>query len=181
MLLLTYAMLLSFFVHPPLHLVGCRYPQLTTFEVLKTTLIWLRALSVSLYTIWIWAILLNYQIIILPSHLLGWFVGVPLLSIGQYLNYKVYKVLGIKKVYYGYEFGVVPPDTEQIITFPYNVMSHPQYIGCMMSIFGTFIIWGITSEYIIKPMALETCLLLMSTYGLSMMIETPWKKVLKIQ
>jgi hypothetical protein len=53
--------------------------------------------------------------------------GMMLLFIGQALNYFVFKALGAKGVYYGYEFGY---PTARVSCFPYNLnISDPQYWG----------------------------------------------------
>jgi len=52
---------------------------------------------------------------------------------GQYLNYKVYQLLGINGVYYGVRFGKHIP---WVTAWPYSVMANPQYIGCILTLVG---------------------------------------------
>lgn len=69
--------------------------------------------------------------------------GLMLLFIGQVLNYFVFKALGAKGVYYGYEFGY---PTARVSCFPYNLnISDPQYWGVIMSIFGVYFAVGASS------------------------------------
>ncbi|GAB5354308.1 hypothetical protein AAMO2058_000107800 [Amorphochlora amoebiformis] len=58
-----------------------------------------------------------------------WFCFV-LLAGGQFLNAKVYQLIGSTGVYYGVRFGKHVP---WISAFPYSVMRDPQYIGCMLT------------------------------------------------
>lgn len=59
--------------------------------------------------------------------------AIPLILIGQYLNYMTYKLLGVKGVYYGSRYG---QHIEWITDFPFSVISNPQYIGCCLTIVG---------------------------------------------
>jgi hypothetical protein len=69
--------------------------------------------------------------------------GLVLFFIGQVLNYFVFKALGAKGVYYGYEFGY---PTARVSCFPYNLnISDPQYWGVVMSIFGIYFAVGASS------------------------------------
>jgi len=66
-----------------------------------------------------------------------------LILVGQYLNYRVYALLGMDGVYYGTRFGKnIPWVTE----FPYSHMSDPQYIGCILTVLGIaiFMPWHFT-------------------------------------
>ena len=53
-------------------------------------------------------------------------------GIGQFLNYSVYKALGVNGVYYGVKFGKKVPWCTQ---FPFNVpwLKHPQYLGAAIT------------------------------------------------
>ncbi|XP_072989615.1 phosphatidyl-N-methylethanolamine N-methyltransferase [Typha latifolia] len=54
-----------------------------------------------------------------------------LFSVGQYLNFKVYQLLGKPGTYYGVRFGKnVPWVTE----FPFGYIKDPQYVGSVMSL-----------------------------------------------
>ena len=51
----------------------------------------------------------------------------------QVLNISIYRAIGKKGVYYGFKLGSpVPWHTG----FPFNVVSHPQYVGSIMTIWG---------------------------------------------
>ncbi|KAE7997230.1 hypothetical protein FH972_001880 [Carpinus fangiana] len=55
----------------------------------------------------------------------------PLLSFGQFLNFRVYQLLGESGTYYGVRFGKnIPWATE----FPFGVIRDPQYVGSVMSL-----------------------------------------------
>ncbi|XP_062154953.1 phosphatidyl-N-methylethanolamine N-methyltransferase [Alnus glutinosa] len=55
----------------------------------------------------------------------------PLLAFGQFLNFRVYQLLGESGTYYGVRFGQnVPWVTE----FPFGVIKDPQYVGSIMSL-----------------------------------------------
>ena len=59
-------------------------------------------------------------------------IGILLIFAGQTLNYAVFKALGAKGVYYGYEFGY---PVARVSCFPYNLpISDPQYWGVVMCI-----------------------------------------------
>ncbi|XP_018805248.1 phosphatidyl-N-methylethanolamine N-methyltransferase [Juglans regia] len=55
----------------------------------------------------------------------------PLLAFGQFLNFRVYQLLGESGTYYGVRFGKnVPWVTE----FPFGYIKDPQYVGSIMSL-----------------------------------------------
>ncbi|KAK7381513.1 hypothetical protein VNO80_00057 [Phaseolus coccineus] len=55
----------------------------------------------------------------------------PLLAFGQFLNFRVYQLLGVAGTYYGVRFGKnIPWVTE----FPFGVIKDPQYVGSIMSL-----------------------------------------------
>ena len=61
-------------------------------------------------------------------------LGTQLFLVGQLLNAAIYNAIGKAGVYYGYKIGVPVP---WCTGFPFNVFSmHPQYCGCVMTIFG---------------------------------------------
>lgn len=67
-------------------------------------------------------------------------IGILLIFAGQTLNYAVFKALGAKGVYYGYEFGY---PVARVSCFPYNLpISDPQYWGVVMCIFGIYLTVG---------------------------------------
>ncbi|XP_010537845.1 PREDICTED: phosphatidyl-N-methylethanolamine N-methyltransferase [Tarenaya hassleriana] len=55
----------------------------------------------------------------------------PLMGFGQFLNFRVYQLLGESGTYYGVRFGKnIPWVTE----FPFGVIRDPQYVGSIMSL-----------------------------------------------
>ena len=52
---------------------------------------------------------------------------------GQLLNLSTYRALGTVGVYYGHKLGRRVP---WVTTFPFNVTSHPQYVGSVATIWG---------------------------------------------
>ncbi|XP_041996636.1 phosphatidyl-N-methylethanolamine N-methyltransferase-like [Salvia splendens] len=55
----------------------------------------------------------------------------PLFLFGQFLNFRVYQLLGEPGTYYGVRFGKnIPWVTE----FPFGVIRDPQYVGSIMSL-----------------------------------------------
>lgn len=73
----------------------------------------------------VWNNVFKAGMISTPENLAQLAFGLMLLFIGQVLNYFVFKALGAKGVYYGYEFGY---PTARVSCFPYNLnISDPQY------------------------------------------------------
>lgn len=60
-------------------------------------------------------------------------ISLVMIGIGQTLNFAVYKALGKTGVYYGYKFGIHVPWCNG---FPFNIIFHPQYVGCIFSVIG---------------------------------------------
>ncbi|XP_042001721.1 phosphatidyl-N-methylethanolamine N-methyltransferase-like [Salvia splendens] len=57
----------------------------------------------------------------------------PLFLFGQFLNFRVYQLLGEPGTYYGVRFGKnIPWVTE----FPFGVIRDPQYVGSIISLVG---------------------------------------------
>ncbi|KAL8138666.1 hypothetical protein V2J09_004667 [Rumex salicifolius] len=55
----------------------------------------------------------------------------PLFFVGQFLNFRVYQLLGEAGTYYGVRFGKnIPWVTE----FPFGYVKDPQYVGSIMSL-----------------------------------------------
>ncbi|KAL7162139.1 hypothetical protein ACSBR2_042587 [Camellia fascicularis] len=55
----------------------------------------------------------------------------PLFLFGQFLNFRVYQLLGESGTYYGVRFGKnIPWVTE----FPFGVINDPQYVGSILSL-----------------------------------------------
>ncbi|XP_009354194.2 phosphatidyl-N-methylethanolamine N-methyltransferase [Pyrus x bretschneideri] len=57
----------------------------------------------------------------------------PLIAFGQFLNFRVYQLLGESGTYYGVRFGKnIPWVTE----FPFGYVKDPQYVGSILSLFA---------------------------------------------
>ncbi len=69
-------------------------------------------------------------------------VGVVAFAAGQALNMGVYKALGKEGVYYGVRLGKPIAWYEG---FPFTVVPHPQYVGCVLCI------WGLTAVLLNQP------------------------------
>lgn len=63
--------------------------------------------------------------------------GLLLVGAGQFLNLRVFQVLGRNGVFYGNRFGLDLPWRDD---FPFSVMGHPQYVGTCLSIWGLFLV-----------------------------------------
>ncbi|XP_021906592.1 phosphatidyl-N-methylethanolamine N-methyltransferase [Carica papaya] len=64
-----------------------------------------------------------------PPPLFFW----PLIVFGQFLNFRVYQLLGESGTYYGVRFGKKFP---WVTEFPFGYIKDPQYVGSIMSLFA---------------------------------------------
>jgi protein-S-isoprenylcysteine O-methyltransferase Ste14 len=64
----------------------------------------------------------------------SWLLGLVLILAGQYLNVRVYQLLGHDGVYYGSIFG---KRIKWISAWPYSHLRNPQYAGCILTVLGT--------------------------------------------
>jgi phosphatidyl-N-methylethanolamine N-methyltransferase len=64
-------------------------------------------------------------------------LGGTLMLIGQLLNFSVFHRLGKIGVFYGNKFGYSIPWCD---TFPFSLLSHPQYVGAVLTIWGFFMV-----------------------------------------
>ncbi|XP_043693872.1 phosphatidyl-N-methylethanolamine N-methyltransferase isoform X1 [Telopea speciosissima] len=55
----------------------------------------------------------------------------PLFILGQFLNFRVYQLLGESGTYYGVRFGKNIP---WVMEFPFGYIKDPQYVGSIMSL-----------------------------------------------
>lgn len=62
-------------------------------------------------------------------------VNLSLLTVGQVLNISVYYKLGIIGIYYGNKLGY---KFKWINSYPFNVVSNPQYLGCIFTLCGLY-------------------------------------------
>lgn len=63
--------------------------------------------------------------------------GALLVAAGQLLNFSAAHRLGRIGMFYGVRFGHVVP---RCTRFPYSVLSHPQYVGTVATIWGLFLL-----------------------------------------
>jgi phosphatidyl-N-methylethanolamine N-methyltransferase len=64
-------------------------------------------------------------------------LGTLLIVVGQTLNAGVFLRLGTIGVFYGNRFGSHLP---WVTGFPFSIVSHPQYVGTVMTIWGLFLV-----------------------------------------
>jgi methylene-fatty-acyl-phospholipid synthase len=80
-------------------------------------------------------------------------LGAALLVTGQLLNASVFIRLGRIGVFYGERFGRAVPWCND---FPFSIVSHPQYTGAVLSIWGLFLLVRFPADdWIVLPL-LET-------------------------
>jgi phosphatidyl-N-methylethanolamine N-methyltransferase len=63
-------------------------------------------------------------------------LGGMLMLIGQSLSFSVFHRLGKIGVFYGNKFGYSIPWCDK---FPFSVLSHPQYVGAVITVWGFFV------------------------------------------
>jgi methylene-fatty-acyl-phospholipid synthase len=91
-------------------------------------------------------------------------VALGLLTLGQFLNFAVFRQLGRTGVFYGVRFGY---DVPWCTSFPFSVLDHPQYLGTVLSIWGFFLLARHPApDWIVLPL-LETIY-----YGLGAHLES---------
>lgn len=64
---------------------------------------------------------------------LQWILFIALAAGGQSLNAGIFKAIGHAGVYYGFKLGHTIPWVDG---FPFNVVSHPQYVGSVMTVWS---------------------------------------------
>jgi hypothetical protein len=88
-------------------------------------------------------------------------VGGALILVGQTLNVAVFYRLGVVGVFYGDRLGYEVPWCRD---FPFSVLSHPQYVGTVLSIWGFFLALRFPhDDWILLP-ALETVYYAVGTF-----------------
>jgi protein-S-isoprenylcysteine O-methyltransferase Ste14 len=69
-----------------------------------------------------------------------WIACLGLGVAGQSLNAGIFNAIGHAGVYYGFKLGHQIP---WVNGFPFNVVSHPQYVGAVLSVWGaTALAWS---------------------------------------
>jgi methylene-fatty-acyl-phospholipid synthase len=93
----------------------------------------------------------------------GWIGGAVLLLVGQTLNVLVFYRLGRMGMFFGDRLGHPVPWCR---AFPFSVLTHPQYVGAVLSIWGFFLVARFPHhDWILIPL-LETVL-----YGVGAWLE----------
>jgi len=83
---------------------------------------------------------------------------------GQALNIGIYKAIGHPGVYYGFKLGHTVPWVDG---FPFNVVSHPQYVGSVMTVWAAVVmLWGQA------PFDMP----LLATYWTALYVLTGWQE-----
>ena len=160
------ALILSFVLQIYLFYLGCKNQCVLKYETLQKCLIVNRVISIILGAMWIKLAYGSWFHGIMTYNI----IAVVLLLVGQALNYYMYYKLGKENIYYGKEYKVHGISNEYFTGFPFN-MSHPQYIGCILSIIGIFFLTGFNNNNSIRKGALYLTLLIIGFYIMAMAIE----------
>eukprot|EP00924_Labyrinthula_sp_SR-Ha-C_P013818 snap_masked-scaffold_5-processed-gene-14.28-mRNA-1 protein AED:0.12 eAED:1.00 QI:0/0/0/1/1/1/2/0/263 len=104
-------------------------------------------------------------------HLFKWIFLAQTVIMGQILNLTVYKVLGEVGVYYGARLEQ-EHRIEWVTGFPYNTLSHGQYVGATLTILGVIGFLG-TPELVSKGIY-AVALTMVSYYGFSSFSESTY-------
>jgi len=133
--------------HPSDRLFGCRPPPYTRIAVIQFTCL----------TFWFWTIRPDGLCFSLEAiEMWRWLAFLALVSFGQALNVGIYKAIGKTGVYYGFKLGRKVP---WVTGFPFNVMSHPQYVGSTLTIWGAMLL-----VHAVMPAHLQITLLYLTAY-----------------
>lgn len=93
-----------------------------------------------------------------------WLAFLGLLTFGQALNVGIYKAIGKAGVYYGFKLGKKVP---WVTGFPFNIMSHPQYVGSTLTIWGALLLVYAVQPPHLQPMCGILCAYWSSLYLIS--------------
>ncbi len=105
-------------------------------DALRTLFVLFKCMQLGVFLAWF--ILLGGSWLPVPSAAGAILVlGLILILFGQVLNFSVFWRLGKVGVFYGNRLGHKVP---WVTSFPFNVVSHPQYVGTLLSIWGLFLI-----------------------------------------
>jgi len=112
-------------------------------------------------TLWFWVIRPGGLCFSLDNvELATWLAFLLLVAFGQALNVGIYKAIGKTGVYYGFKLGKKVP---WVTGFPFNVMSHPQYVGSTLTIWGVMLLL-----HALMPVHLQSTLLYLTAYWSSL-------------
>jgi methylene-fatty-acyl-phospholipid synthase len=142
--------------HPATFRVWCVRTPLVRLgqpiDVVRWLFVICKAIQAAVFTAWIY---LHSGGTLRPSDVgvLTIAAGGAFILVGQVFNLMVFRRLGTTGVFYGNRFGHEVPWCR---TFPFSVVSHPQYVGTVLSIWGLFLIMRFPySDWYLLP-ALET-------------------------
>ncbi|KAA8491773.1 Phosphatidyl-N-methylethanolamine N-methyltransferase [Porphyridium purpureum] len=88
-------------------------------------------------------VVLDYKQLHLPTLYMS-LAAATMLVVGQVLNVAIYMAIGKPGVYYGVRLGKPVPWCHG---FPFNVVSHPQYVGSVLTVLGILtMLWDVARE-----------------------------------
>ena len=105
-------------------------------------------------------------------------LGAVLLAAGQFLNVLAYRTLGVKGVYYGYEYGILPPDPSISERFPFNTLDHPMYTGGILTALGILALTALDrKDRSVRWPVVLIAVVTIGSFVAGMIIEQPGKCV----
>lgn len=140
--------------HHYLFYIGCKTPEKTTSNNISNRLIVSRIFLNILLVMWLWIVVMKQNFDKINPFLQGaWgmYLGVPLIILGQLLNFSLYYTIGYEGVNYGLENGKIKytpgaGDNYKIDGFPFSYGNVPQYTGVILFTIGCFLVWGISTS-----------------------------------
>jgi phosphatidyl-N-methylethanolamine N-methyltransferase len=118
----------------------CAHPLVarlgTPVDVVRALFLSFKALQGAVFFAWCYV---HSQGTLLPLAAPPWALatGAVLIASGQFLSTSVFYQLGYVGVFYGARLGHTVP---WCTSFPFAYLSHPQYVGTVLSIWGLFLI-----------------------------------------
>jgi len=102
-------------------------------------------------------------------------VSLVVFAVGQILNLSVWYQIGKDGVCYGVKYGRTIP---WCTSFPYNVLSHPQYTGAILTVWGIFglLAQSAPNDWFAIPI-IETALYILSMFVLEADVSLPPGKI----
>eukprot|EP00884_Botryococcus_braunii_P006396 jgi/Botrbrau1/15758/Bobra.4_1s0122.1 len=105
-----------------------------------------KGLQLVVTVLWLDSVTKNFEYKVpVDMELLG--IGIIATTVGQVLNVKTFDAIGAVGVYYGVKLG---HRVEWNDGFPFNVVSHPQYVGSVLTVWGLLL--GAKSIYPTIPL-----------------------------
>lgn len=114
-----------------------RWPrrQLSPVDALARVFAGFKIVQVFVFAWWLWRA--DARLPVAGEQAVAVTLGLLCVAGGQFLNLRVFQVLGRAGVFYGNRFGLALPWRNE---FPFSVMDHPQYVGTCLSIWGLFMV-----------------------------------------